>query len=249
MKYFTDSSKIFTRFDINIEVARPKVRKISKDKLLQKVADCIVKGGEEAIEDTVREALKTKSPLEVTNEGLVAGMKEVSRLWGEGIYFLPQVILSSDTMIAGISRCEEKMGKAMKKKAKVVTHTAEGDIHDIGQVIVNALLNAAGFDVINLGADVPVDEVVEACKLHNPVMLTGTALMTTTMTAFPKIAAKLKELGLDIPFVCGGGAVSEEYVTSFDLGIWGKEASQAPDMAEDALDGVSWAEMRAKWNG
>lgn len=203
---------------------------------MQKVADCIVKGDEEAIEDTVREALKTKSPLEVTNEGLVAGVKEVSRLWDEGIYFLPQVILSSDTMIAGIGLCEEKMGKAVGKKAKVVTHTAEGDIHDIGQVIVNALLNATRFDVINLGADVPVDEVVEACKLYNPVMLTGTALMTTTMTTFSKIAAKLKELGLNISFVCGGGAVSEEYVTSFDLGIWGKEASQAPAMAEDALN-------------
>ena len=179
MKYLTDSSKIFTRFDINIEVARPKVRKISKDKLMQKVADCIVKGDVEAIEDTVREALKTKSPLEVTNEGLVAGMKEVSHLWDEGIYFLPQVILSSDTMIAGIGLCEEKMGKAMGKKAKVVTHTAEGDIHDIGQVIVNALLNATGFDVINLGADVPVDEVVEdnsasralLCKLLQSVGL------------------------------------------------------------------------------
>ena len=249
MKYLNDSSKIFTRFDINIEVARPEARKISADELLQKVGDCVVEGDEEKIEDVVRETLKTKSPLEVTNEGLIAGMKEVSRLWDEGIYFLPQVILSSDTMIAGIGLCEEKMGKPMEKKAKVVTHTAEGDIHDIGQVIVNALLNASGFEVINLGADVPVDEVVEACKLYNPVMLCGTALMTTTMTAFPKIAAKLKELGLNIPFVCGGGAVSEEYVTSFDLGIWGKEASQAAAMAEDAMNGVGWAEMRAKWNG
>ena len=249
MKYLTDSSKIFTRFDINIEVAPPKARKVSVDKLLQKVGDCVVEGDEEKIEEVVMLALQTKSPREVTNDGLIAGMKEVSRLWDEGIYFLPQVILSSDTMIVGIGLCEEKMGKPMKKKAKVVTHTAEGDIHDIGQVIVNALLNADGFEVINLGADVPVDEVVEACKLHNPVMLSGTALMTTTMTAFPKIAAKLKELGLNIPFVCGGGAVSEEYVTSFDLGIWGKEASQAPGMAEDALNGVGWAEMRAKWNG
>lgn len=249
MKYLTDSSKIFTRFDINIEVARPEARKISADELLQKVGNCVVEGDEEKIEDVVKETLKTKSPLEVTNEGLIAGMKEVSRLWDEGIYFLPQVILSSDTMIAGIGLCEEKMGKPMGKKAKVVTHTAEGDIHDIGQVIVNALLNASGFEVINLGADVPVDEVVEACKLYNPVMLCGTALMTTTMTAFPKIAAKLKELGLNIPFVCGGGAVSEEYVTSFDFGIWGKEASQAAAMAEDAMNGVGWAEMRAKWNG
>jgi methanol corrinoid protein len=176
-------------------------------------------------------------------------MREVGRLWDRGEYFLPQVILSSDAMIAGITLCEEKMGRLMEKKAKIVTHTAEGDIHDIGQAIVNALLRVSGFDVINLGADVPVDEVVEACRIHRPVMVTGTALMTTTMSAFPKIAARLKQVGLEIPFVCGGGALSEEYVSSFDLGIWGKEASQAPGMAEDALNGMSWVQMRTKWNG
>jgi methanol corrinoid protein len=115
--------------------------------------------------------------------------------------------------------------------------------------IVNALLRAAGFDVITLGADVPVEDVVETCRIHRPVMVTGTALMTTTMTAFPKIAMRLKEAGLDIPFVCGGGAVSEEFVMSFDLGIWGSDASQAASMAEDALDGLNWRQLRSKWNG
>ena len=109
----------------------------------------------------------------------------------------------------------------------------------------------AGWDalVIDLGADVPTDKVVSACKEHQPVMVTGTALMTTTMTAFPKIAHQLRQANLQIPFICGGGAVCEEYVTEYDLGIWGKEASQAPGMAEDALSGESWESMRGKWNG
>jgi methanol corrinoid protein len=249
MKYLEDYSNVFTRYDLNIEVARQEARKVSKDASLQKVADAVVKGEDQEAANWTKEALKAKSPMEVINEGLIPGMNEVSRLWDEGVYFLPQVILASDAMNAGIALCEEKMGKAMDKKGKVVTHTAEGDIHDIGQVIVNALLNANGFDVINLGADVPVDKVVEACRVHTPIMVTGTALMTTTMTAFPKIGSQLKRLGLNIPFVCGGGAVSEEYVTSFELGIWGKEASQAPGMAEDALSGDDWSTMRGKWNG
>jgi methanol corrinoid protein len=249
MKYLTDYSNIFTRYDLNIEVARQAARTVSKDALLQNVADCVVKGDEDEAAKLTKEALAKKTPMDVINEGLIPGMNEVSRLWDEGVYFLPQVILASDAMNAGIALCEEKMGKAMEKKGKVVTHTAEGDIHDIGQVIVNALLNANGFEVVNLGADVPVDKVVEACRVHNPVMVTGTALMTTTMTAFPKIASQLKRLGLNIPFVCGGGAVSEEYVTGFELGIWGKEANQAPGMAEDALSGDNWQAMRGKWNG
>jgi len=244
-----NTNNIFTRFDITAEEEEHAARIISSDSILQKVGECIIEGNEELIEQVVREALKTKSPLEVTNAGLIAGMKEVSRLWAEGSYFLPQVILSSDAMVAGIAVCEQKFGKPMEKKAKVITHTAEGDIHDIGQVIVNALLNANGFEVINLGCDVPVDEVVNACISHKPVLVTGTALMTTTMSAFPRIAEKLIKSDLEIPFVCGGGAVTEEYVNSFDLGIWGKEASQAPGMADDALKGLSWIELRKKWNG
>ncbi len=248
MKLLKDFSNIFRRYDLALEKTG-QAREISKDPILQKIAKYVVDGDDENIIPAIKEALKTKTPLEIINDALIAGMNEVSRLWDEGVYFLPQVILSSDAMNAGIAECEKAMGKSMERKAKVVTHTAEGDIHDIGQVIVNALLNANGFEVINLGADVPVEKVVAACKEHKPIMVTGTALMTTTMTAFPKIAHMLKQAGLEIPFVCGGGAVSEEFVTSYDLGIWGKEASQAPGMAEDALAGESWQSMRAKWNG
>jgi methanol corrinoid protein len=248
MKVLEDFSNIFKRYDLDLEKTG-EAKAVSKDATMQGIAKFVVEGDEEGIVPAVQAALKDKSPLDVINDALIAGMNEVSRLWDEGVYFLPQVILSSDAMNAGIDECEKKMGKSMDRKGKVVTHTAEGDIHDIGQVIVNALLNANGFEVINLGADVPTDKVVSACKEHQPVMVTGTALMTTTMTAFPKIAHQLKKGGLEIPFICGGGAVCEEYVTEFDLGIWGKEASQAPGMAEDALSGESWESMRGKWNG
>ncbi|MES9971060.1 MAG: B12-binding domain-containing protein [Candidatus Thiodiazotropha sp.] len=250
MKNPSLTSPIFTRYDLVVEdIRHQEARKISEDLLLQQVADCLVTGDEDETRRTVAEALEIHQPLEVINGSLVPGMQEVSRMWDLGRYFLPQVILSSDAMIAGITLCEEKMGRTMERKAKVVTHTAEGDIHDIGMQIVNALLRAAGFDVVTLGADVPVEEVVETCRIHKPVMLTGTALMTTTMTAFPRIAMRLKEVGLEIPFVCGGGAVSEEFVTSFDLGVWGREASQAAGMAEDVLNGLNWRQLRSKWNG
>jgi methanol corrinoid protein len=248
MKVLNDFSNIFKRYDLDLEKTG-EAKTVSKDAALQKIAKFVVEGDEEGILPAVQAALKDKSPLVVINEALIAGMNEVSRLWDDGVYFLPQVILSSDAMNVGIAECEKNMGKSMDRKGKVVTHTAEGDIHDIGQVIVNALLNANGFEVIDLGADVPTDKVVAACKEHRPVMVTGTALMTTTMTAFPKIAHQLRQSNLQIPFICGGGAVCEEYVTEFDLGIWGKEASQAPGMAEDALAGESWESMRGKWNG
>lgn len=248
MKTLSNYSNIFKRYDLDTEV-KGAAKAVSTDPALQKIAQFVVDGDAEGILAPVQDVLKSKSPLDVINGALIAGMNEVSRLWDEGVYFLPQVILSSDAMNVGIAECEKKMGQSMARKAKVVTHTAEGDIHDIGQVIVNALLNANGFEVINLGADVPVDKVVATVKAEKPVMVTGTALMTTTMTAFPKIAHQLLTAGIKIPFICGGGAVSEEYVTSYDLGIHGKEASQAPGMAEDALAGETWESMRGKWNG
>jgi len=248
MKTLNDYSHIFKRYDLDGEKTGA-AKAVSTDPALQKIAAFVVAGDADAIKAPVTEILKSKQPLDVINGALVAGMNEVSRLWDEGVYFLPQVILSSDAMNVGIAECERAMGKSMERKAKVVTHTAEGDIHDIGQVIVNALLNANGFEVINLGADVPVDKVVSSVKTNKPIMVTGTALMTTTMTAFPKIAHELALAGIKIPFVCGGGAVSEEYVTGYDLGVYGKEAAQAPGMAEDALHGESWESMRGKWHG
>ena len=248
MKTLNSYANIFKRYDLDTEKAGG-AKAVSTDPALQKIAQFVVDGDADGILAAVKDVLKSKSPLQVINDSLIAGMNEVSRLWDEGVYFLPQVILSSDAMNVGIAECEGAMGKSMDRKGKVVTHTAEGDIHDIGQVIVNALLNANGFEVINLGADVPVDKVVSSVKEHKPVMVTGTALMTTTMTAFPKIAHQLKLAGITVPFICGGGAVSEEYVTGFEMGVWGKEAAQAPGMAEDALAGESWESMRSKWNG
>jgi len=247
MQFLDDYSGIFVRYDLKRERGEAKAVAV-EDEIMQKVIECVVEGDTDNIDTVVRKALETKDPMDVIN-ALVKGMNEVSRLWDEGVYYLPQTILSSDAMLAGIEICEEKMGKALEKKGVVITHTAEGDIHDLGQKIVNALLRANGYQVIDLGKDVPVDDVVAAVKQHKPAMVTGTALMTTTMTAFERISKRLTREGVSLPFVCGGGAVSEEYVTGFDLGIWGKDASQAPLMAADAVSGKDWRQMREKWNG
>ena len=249
MKFLTDFSNIFRRYDLVVEVAKEEARKISKDPALQEVGRLVVEGEAEDIAPAVKKALASKPPMTVITDGLIAGMTEVSRLWDEGVYFLPQVILAADAMNAGIALCEKAMGKPMARKGKVVTHTAEGDIHDIGQIIANALFNAGGFEVINLGCDCPVDKVVAAVKEHKPILVTGTALMTTTMTAFSRICSQLKREGINVPFISAGGAVAEEWATSFDMSIWGKEDSQSCPLAEDALAGMSWQDMRGKWNG
>ncbi|PKM79737.1 MAG: methanol--cobalamin methyltransferase [Firmicutes bacterium HGW-Firmicutes-14] len=241
-------ANIFTRYDLIGAGAAKGAMVSSKDTALQKVLECVLEGDSDNIAAVVNEALATKDPMTVINDGLIRGMNEVSRLWDEGEYYLPQAIVASDAMLQGLDICEKKLGQSLEKKGTVITHTAEGDIHDLGQKIVNALLRANGYNVIDLGKDVPVDDVVAAVKKNKPVMVTGTALMTTTMTAFERISNRLLKDGFETPFVCGGGAVSLEYVTGYKLGVYGKDASQAPGMANDAVNGLGWTDMREKWN-
>ena len=97
---------------------------------------------------------------------------------------------------------------------------------------MSALLRANGYDVVDLGRDVPVDEVIAAVEKERPLMLTGTALMTTTMYAFKEINDKLLKKGIKIPFACGGGAVNQDFVSQYELGVYGEEASDAVKIAD-----------------
>ncbi|MBC7327294.1 MtaA/CmuA family methyltransferase [bacterium] len=208
------------------------------------IREAVLKGNKEECKRATMEALLRASPEEVMENGLVKAMEEVGKLWEEGYYFLPQVMLSADALMEGLKLCEEKMGGKLKRKGKVVLFVAKGDIHTIGKNIVKALLSAAGFEVIDLGVDVDDEEVIKAVKLHKPILLGGSALMTTTMSAFPRIAQKLVDEGIEVPFACGGGAVNEEFCDTFPLGIYGGEARRAPMIAEAALSGKSWREIR-----
>lgn len=245
-----NSGNVFVRYDLITESPYYSINRLAEDKqALGAVVECVILGEVESIEAIVEAALKEKDPVEVIYDGLLVGMAEVSRLWDEGIYYLPQTLLASDAMLLGLQICESKLGHQVRKRGVVITHTAEGDIHDLGQKIVNALLRSSGFEVIDLGKDVSVDAVVRAVKTYKPDMLCGTAHLTTTMGAFKKISEKLQAEGIEIPFVCGGGGgITLSFVTEFAMGIYGKEASQAPRMAADAVRGMCWEALRRKYN-
>ena len=179
-----------------------------------------------------------KKPIALIDDALMVGMGVVTQLYDEGIIFLPNVMMSADAMLNGIEYCKTKTTEVPENKGKVVCHVAEGDVHDIGKNIVAALLRAAGYDVIDLGRDVPVDEVIAAVVKEKPLMVTGTALMTTTMYAFKEVNDKLLEKGIKIPFACGGGAVNQDFVSQYALGVYGEEAADAPKIADAIVAGT-----------
>ncbi|WP_231702613.1 B12-binding domain-containing protein [Desulfocucumis palustris] len=242
-------NNIFIRYDLVIEGSAdtPAKPRLSDDPVLQEVIDCVIEGDCERIEALVNKALETRSPLDVINLGLKIGMDEVSRLWDEGIYYLPQTLQSSDVMLLGVEICERKMNRPLDKKGVVVTHTAEGDLHDLGQKIVNAILRANGYEVIDLGKDVLVEDVLAAVLKYKPVMLTGTAGLTTTMYAFEKLAKLLAQSRVEVPFVCGGGGgVASDFINSLPLCIYGRDAREAPLIAAEAVRGLKWDLIREK---
>jgi len=246
---------IFRRFNVELEGPAipvedtPEVKgAVPTAEPFKTLALAVVKGDTDAVLSKVKDALRTTKPLDIIEKGLAKGMDAVGALYASGTYFLPNVMVSADAMMAGIAECEKALGKTTEKKGKVVCHVAEGDPHDIGKNLVVMFLRAAGYDVIDLGRDVPIETVVNAVKKEKPIWLTGTALMTTTMSNFPKIAAKLKDAGIDIPFGCGGGALSKEWVETFDLGFFGAKSHHAPKLADAILKGMGWKDLRVKYS-
>lgn len=221
-----------------------------KDALLKAVAVAIYEGEEDDVIDALDALLDAgKDPIKLIDEALLPGMAVVSALYDQGIIFLPNVMMSADAMLEGIDYCKSKTKEIPKAKATIICHVAEGDVHDIGKNIVAALLRADGFDVIDLGRDVPVDEVVAKAAETKPLMITGTALMTTTMYAFKEVNDKLVEKGLKIPFACGGGAVNQEFVESYSLGVYGEEAAEAAKFGNYILkNGADIAKMRNEFH-
>ncbi|WGI17417.1 cobalamin-dependent protein [Methanonatronarchaeum sp. AMET-Sl] len=205
----------------------------------------------EEVVDEVEAALENYDPEDVINKGLIPGMDINGELYSRGVYYLPQLIIAGDAMGRGIELCEEAMreaGHERQAKGKVLMHVAEGDPHDIGKDIAAAMLKAQGYEVIDMGRDVPVEDVVDAVKEKNPDVLTGTALMTTTQTAFPRVAKRLEEEGIDITFIGAGGAVNQSYVHSFPMGVFADDASDGPSICEAVREGKDWRQIREEYD-
>jgi methanol corrinoid protein len=247
-----DFGFILRRYDVEAEnkntpesIAK---KMLPKDAVFKACAEDVLYMRFKDIGKTVTDALKSKKPLDVINEGLVAGMEIVGKLYADHIYYLPEIMLGAKTMEIGIAVAEKQLGSARKTKGVAVMHVAEGDPHDIGKNIAAIMMRASGYTVVDLGRDVAVDDVVASVVKEKPFLVTGTALMTTTMSVFPIIAGKLKAKGINIPFMSAGGAVNREFSEGFDLGIYSQKAPQTPPIADKIIAGYDWKKVKAEWD-
>lgn len=247
-----DFSKILKRYDVDMQVEITPEQMAEKllptDPVFHKVAEEVMYMRFKTVGPTVMQALKERNPLDIINNGLVAGMEVVAKLYAEHVYYLPEIMMAAKTMEIGIALAEKQVPGGLQPKATVIMHAAEGDPHDIGKNIAAVMLRSSGYTVIDMGKDVAVVDVVAEVEKVKPLMVTGTALMTTTMTAFPRAAEKLVADGVDIPFMAAGGAVNRDFAESFPLGIYSEKAPQTPPIADKILAGYDWKRIRDEWD-
>lgn len=169
-------------------------------------------------------------PVAMVEKGFVPGIVEVGDLFDAGEVYLPELILAADAMKAGTSICEAAFPKgALKEKKKVIMGTVEGDIHDIGKSIVVAFLAANGFEVYDLGRDVPPEKFVEKAKEVTADVIGASALLTTTMEMQKKVVEEMKAAGLagKVKIIVGGAPTSDEWAKKIGADAYGENATEA----------------------
>ena len=195
--------------------------------------EIIVKGYMDRAPQAAQELLKTKEPLQIVEEVIIPALETVGKDYESGKSFLPQLIKSADTVRAAFGVLKEAMSKGGSaiSYGKVIVATVEGDIHDIGKNIVKVLLENYGYEVIDLGKDVPVDQVVKAAKEQNIQMVGLSALMTTTVVSMEKTIRALREAGLACRIAVGGAVLTEDYARKIGADDYCREAMDTVKVA------------------
>ena len=197
----------------------------------------IIDGDEEAAAAVAQQALDAGiDPLEAINAGYVAGMSYVGEQFAEGEMFLPDMMLAAEAMKAAVAVLEPEMtrrGTQRTMLGKVVLGTVKGDIHEIGKNLVATMLSASGFEVYDLGVDVPFDKFIEKAREVNADIIGMSALLTTTMTGQRTVIDLLAKAGLrpQVKVMVGGAPVTRS---------WAAEIG-ADGMSEDAMGAVALA--------
>ena len=195
----------------------------------ERLATAVIEGDLEGVTTLVEEALgEGLSPLEVSNEGLLPGLEEVGHRFGKNQVFLPQVMFSAETMQAAFARLKQELqGEQARSLGRILMATVEGDIHDIGKNIVCTLLENHGFEVIDLGKNVPAQRILDEAVARQVDAVGLSALMTTTLQQMEQTIAVLRQAGVRVFTMVGGAVVTPEYAAAIGADLYAADALEA----------------------
>ncbi|WP_455437244.1 homocysteine S-methyltransferase family protein [Hungatella hathewayi] len=202
------------------------------------LAESIERGLKESAHQAVTELLKTLEPLVIINEEMIPALDRVGKGFEKGTVFLPQLLMSAEAAKAAFEVIKEqlaKSGREEEKKGKIILATVKGDIHDIGKNIVKVLLENYGYDVIDLGKDVPPELVVETA-VEQAVKLVGlSALMTTTVPSMEETIRQLQKAAPGTKVMVGGAVLTEDYAKTIGADRYCRDAMASVNYAESVF--------------
>jgi corrinoid protein of di/trimethylamine methyltransferase len=205
--------------------------------MFQKMSQSIIDGDSDAAVVLAKQAVESGiNPLEAIAKGFVVGVNQVGASFASGQAFLPELVMAGEAMKAAVSTLEPEMAKrGMERQmlGKVVLATVEGDIHEIGKSLVGTMLSASGFQVYDLGVDVPAAKIITKAREVNPHIVALSALLTTTMVKQREVIEALEKEGLrsKVKVMVGGAPVTREWVKNIG----------ADGYSEDAIGAVAEA--------
>ena len=209
--------------------------------MLLQIAESIIAGKAQVVEELVKEALGEHSLEEIIQNGLLSGMAVIGERFKKNEVYVPEVLIAARAMKAGMKVLEPYLTESgLEPVATMVLGTVEGDLHDIGKNLVAMMFEGAGFKVVDLGVDVKPAQFSEAIETHKPQILGLSALLTTTMPAMGKVIEHLKERGQrdQVKVLVGGAPVSYNFAEEIGADGYAPDASSAVDVAKELL-GVS----------
>jgi len=212
---------------------------LDDDELVKQMHDDLYDGLKEEIEDAVHILLKRGwTPYRVLTEALVEGMRIVGIDFRDGILFVPEVLLAANAMKGGMFILRPLLVETgAPKLGTMVIGTVKGDIHDIGKNLVSMMMEGAGFDVIDLGINNPVEKYLAALEEHKPDILGMSALLTTTMPYMKVVIDTMKERGIrdDYVVLVGGAPLNEAFADAVGADAYCRDAAVAVETAKDFM--------------
>ena len=200
---------------------------MNKAEWFEKATQSILDTDDEAAKEIAQKSLSAGiDPLEMINQGFTEGIRKMGDLFDRGEVFLPALIIASDAMVAAVEILEKALPKDQqdKKKGVIVIGTVEGDIHDIGKGIITTMLKVYGYEVYDLGRDVPVENFVEKVKEVKADFVGSSAMMTTTQMGQRKLEEALKEAGIrdQVKTMVGGAVATDHWAQRIGADIYGE---------------------------
>lgn len=207
---------------------------------LQAIAENIIKGQAPKVQELVQEALDEGTPVrEILHDGLIAGMNVVGAKFKNNEFYVPEVLIAARAMKQGMELIRPRLiEEKVEPLGRAAIGTVKGDLHDIGKNLVSMMLEGAGFEVVDLGIDVPPEKFIDAVNSQGTQIICMSALLTTTMPSMQTTIEALKEAGIgdNIRVMIGGAPVTQAYADQIGADGYAPDAASAAEKAKELIE-------------